>query len=72
LYLSPYSGCFQASIVLGDKAIASARKAGLPPEVNRLIKEAKRYAEGTGIRLEVKDSADIEVVLKLTAIKLDH
>jgi hypothetical protein len=34
--------------------------------------QTRRYAEGTGIRLEVTGPTDIDTVLKLTAIKLDH
>jgi Protein of unknown function (DUF3788) len=72
LYLSPGHNCFQVSFVLGDKAVAATRNAGLPPEVNKLIKGSKRYAEGTGIRLEVTGPSDINTVLMLTAIKLEH
>ena len=71
LYLSPGHNCFQVSFVLGDRTVAATRKAGLPPEVNKLIKGSKR-AEVTGIRIEVTGPTDIDTVLKLTAMKLDH
>ncbi|HEY2017755.1 MAG TPA: DUF3788 domain-containing protein [Bryobacteraceae bacterium] len=70
LYLSPEHGSFTASFALGDKAIAAARQSKLPERVIRIINEAKRYAEGTGVRIEVKASSDIAVVRKLTAVKL--
>jgi hypothetical protein len=70
LYLSPCRGCFRASFALGGKAVEAARASGLPQRVIRIIDSAKRYAEGTGVRIDVNGPADIAVVLKLAAIKL--
>ncbi len=33
VYLGPRDGCFLASFVLGDKAVAAARQSELPPRV---------------------------------------
>ena len=71
VYLSPHCGCFTASFVLGDKALAAARVAGLPASVIKDIAEAKRYPEGTGLRLEVKAAKDLVIVKKLAQIKLE-
>lgn len=70
LYLSPCRGCFRASFALGGKAVEAARGSGLPKRVIRIIDGAKRYAEGTAVRIDVNGPADIAVVLKLAAIKL--
>jgi hypothetical protein len=70
VYLSPRQGCFLASFALGDKAMQAARQSKLPPPVIKIINEAKKYAEGTDVRLEVKTLKDIEPVKKLAAIKL--
>ncbi|MGA3040604.1 MAG: DUF3788 domain-containing protein [Bryobacteraceae bacterium] len=70
LYLSPCQGGFRASFALGGKAVEAARASKLPRRVIRIIDSAKRYAEGTGVRIDVDGPADIAVVLKLTAIKL--
>lgn len=70
LYLSPCHGCFRASFALGGKAVEAARASGLPQPVIRIIDSARRYAEGTGVRIDVNGPADIAVVLKLAAIKL--
>src|SRR3954451_13830771 len=71
VYLAPMRGSFRASFALGDKAVNSALDSGLPARVVKLIKEAKRYAEGTAVRVVVKSSADVEVVLNLAEIKLE-
>jgi hypothetical protein len=60
------------SFTLGDKAMQAARQSGLPQNVIKIINEARRYAEGTGIRIEMKKPKDIEIAKKLAAIKLAH
>jgi hypothetical protein len=70
VYLSPRRGCFLVSFALGDKAVQAARQSKLPPRVIKIINEAKRYAEGTGVRLEVKTPKDLAAVKTLAAIKL--
>jgi hypothetical protein len=72
VYLSPHRGCFTAVFILGDKAVTAAHGAGLPASVIRGLDEAKRYVEGTGVRIEVKGPKDIAIVKKLTAIKLQN
>jgi hypothetical protein len=72
VYLSPLRGCFRASFALGDKAVQAARQCGLPPRVIKIIKEAKRYAEGTAVRIDVNSPEDLLIVKKLAVIKLDH
>ena len=72
VYLSPGDGCFMASFVLGDKAIGAARAGKLPQSVIDAMDHAKRYAEGTAIRLDVRTPRQIAPVKKLVAIKLDN
>ena len=70
VYLSPCRGGFRASFALSDGAVAAARKSALPRPVLQLIAEARRYAEGTAVRIEVRKPADLAVVQTLAAIKL--
>ena len=72
VYLGPCQGAFRAAFVLGDKAVAAARQSDLPPGMIKIINEAKRYAEGTAVRIEIKKAKDIETVTKLAGIKLTH
>lgn len=71
-YFGPCQGAFRVAFVLGDKAIQAARQIGLPQSVIKIINEAKRYAEGTAVRIEIKKAKDIETVTKLAGIKLSH
>ena len=70
LYLGPCDSCFRVSFVLGDKAVAAARAGDLPKSLLKEIAKAKRYAEGTGVRLIVREPKDLAAVHKLTEIKL--
>ena len=72
VYLSPLRGGFRASFALGDKAVQAARQCGLPQKTIKIINEAKRYAEGTAVRIDVNGPEDIPIVKKLAVIKLDH
>jgi hypothetical protein len=70
LYLGPCQGAFRVALVLGDKAVAAARKSDLPQSVVKNINKAKRYPEGTAIRFEPVNSKDIKPILTLAGIKL--
>lgn len=70
VYLGPCDGCFRVAFVLGDRAVKAAREAGLSKPILKLLDEAPRYAEGTGVRLIVKKPADLAGVKKLASIKL--
>jgi hypothetical protein len=70
VYLAPCDGCFRASFVLGDRAAAAARQSDLSKVTQKLLDEAPHYAEGTGIRLLVRETKDLAVIRKLAIIKL--
>lgn len=71
-YLGPRVGFFVAAFALGDRAVAAARTSGLPARVLKMLAEAKRYAEGTALRIEVSNSEDLEVVKTLARIKVEN
>lgn len=71
IYLSPRHGWFLPSFALSDKAIAVAKKSALPKGVSKIISEAKRYTEGTAVRIEVKEPADLNGVKLLARIKIE-
>lgn len=70
LYLTPQAGQFLASLALGDRALAVARGSGLPPQVLAVLDAAPRYAEGTGVRLVIRQAQEIPAVLLLARAKL--
>ena len=72
VYLSPCDGCFRASFVLSDKAVAAARAGDLPKDILKEIAQSKRYAEGTGVRLLARSTDDLSAIRKLVEIKMQN
>lgn len=70
VYLSPCAGRFRVSFVLGDRAVAEARKSRLTASVFKLLDDAKRYPEGTALYLTVRNARDIPSIRKLAQIKV--
>lgn len=68
--LIPREGLFLASFALGEKAVDIARASGLPQAVLAEIDGARRYAEGRGVRLEVRDAEMVAAVRTLAAAKM--
>jgi hypothetical protein len=70
LYMTPCEGYFMASFALGEKTVKAAHESDLPVSVLRVIDGAKKYAEGRGVRLEVRSAEDVRNVEKLAVIKM--
>lgn len=70
VHLAPCRGCFDVLFILGDRAIEAARASRLGRTAAKLIDDAPRYPEGTGIRLEVKGPKYLALIAKLARIKL--
>jgi len=70
LYMTPCKDYFLASFALGEKAVVAAHATKLPDSVLDIIDKAPKYAEGRGVRLEVRTAKDVENIKKLAAIKM--
>jgi hypothetical protein len=70
LYMTPREGYFMVSFALGEKAVKAAHESDLPISVLKVIGGAKKYAEGRGVRLEVRSAEDVRNVEKLAVIKM--
>jgi hypothetical protein len=71
-FLIPLKGSFQMSFVFGDKAVAAVQKSDLPKELITELNNARKYAEGRGLRIDVENSADVENIKKLVEIKVNN
>jgi hypothetical protein len=72
LYLIPAQDGFTVSFALGERAVAAAEESSLPKSILDAIRGARQYAEGRGVRIEVKRRADVETVKTLIEIKMTH
>jgi hypothetical protein len=70
-FLFPCSGYFKISFVFGKKAIEEIEKSDLPDSIKTDLRNAKQYAEGKGIQLEVKSKNILNNLKKLISIKID-
>jgi hypothetical protein len=69
LYLTPDEETITVAVVLGDRAYSLAMESSLPASVKKMLSEARRYAEGRGIRFSVSSPSDISTIKKLVKIK---
>jgi hypothetical protein len=72
LYLLPRDGYFLVAFVFGEKAVKEIMASNISFEIKNALDSARVYAEGRGIRIEVRDHDIIEDIRLLTEIKLAH
>ena len=70
LYMTPCRGYFLVGFVLGEKAVKAAHESTLPEPVLSVIDSARKYAEGRGVRLEIRSRKDLDHTKKLAAVKM--
>jgi hypothetical protein len=70
LYMTPCQGYFLASFALGEKAVKLAHDRGLPVSILKVIDSAPKYAEGRGVRFEVRTLTDLRHIEKVADIKM--
>lgn len=72
IYLLPRDGFFKAAFVFGAKATDIILKSTISENIKEEIKAAKVYAEGRGIRIEVKNKKILNDLKKLITIKIGN
>lgn len=70
VYLMPCDRYFKASFVLGAKATTEALESNISEDIKKLISEAKVYAEGRGVRIDVTSDKMTAYIETLVDIKL--
>jgi hypothetical protein len=70
--MNPQHGFLAMAFVFGYKAVAVVEKSDLPADMIEELKNAKKYAEGRGLRLEIKNRAMVKNILKLIRIKINN
>ena len=70
IYFLPRDRFFKVAFVFGEKATAQVLASGIAPAIKSALEQAKAYAEGRGIRIDVRDGAGLTDIKKLIEIKL--
>lgn len=72
VYLLPRDGYFMAAFVFGGKAYEKIMESTVAQHIKDDLQAARPYAEGRGIRIEVKDQKTLKDLGLLIDIKLAH
>ena len=70
LYLLPRNNYFKVAFVFGQKALDQIIESTIADSIKNELLAAKKYAEGRGIGIDVKDESNIPDIQKLIQIKL--
>jgi hypothetical protein len=71
-FFTAYDKYFRLAFVFGDKAVAEIEMSDLPKNLIEELRNARKYVEGRGLRIEVRKKSDIENIKKLVAIKVNN
>jgi hypothetical protein len=69
-FLIPGKKHFTIGFLFGDRAVDAIEKSTLPGAIIREVKDARRYSEGRGLRVDVRNRASVNHVKKLVFIKV--
>lgn len=72
VYLLPREGFFKTAMVFGEKAVNVIMVSNVAENIKTELAAAKAYAEGRGIRIEVRNKDVIRDIKTLIDIKLSH
>ena len=70
LYFLPREGFFKVAFVFGDKALAAILESDLDQQIKTDLQNARKYAEGRGISLDINKPADLKDIKTLIDIKM--
>ncbi|MDP3915102.1 MAG: DUF3788 domain-containing protein [Bacteroidota bacterium] len=70
IYFLPRDNYFKVAFVFGQKATDFILESDISPVIKNDLEQATKYAEGRGIRIEIKDNQILADIEKLVIIKL--
>ena len=71
-FLIPHENFFNIVFVFGNKAVEEIEKSKISNELIDKVVNAKKYAEGRGLLIEVKNKKYIADIKKLMEIKINN
>lgn len=72
LFIVPCYKYFRVAFTFGDKASDLIFNSKFPESIKKDLFEAKKYAEGRTIQIEVKTAIDLDNILEMIRIKLTN
>ena len=68
----PGEGMFWLGFIFGNKAVAAIEKSSIPQKLIDELRNARKYAEGSCLKLPVHTAEDIETAKQLIAVKVEN
>lgn len=72
IYFLPRNNYFKVAMVFGQNATDTIMNSTINDSIKTTLQEAKVYAEGRGIRIDIQDDSQIMDIKELISIKLAH
>ena len=71
-FLIPYTSYFKIVFIFGDKAVAEIEDSDISKDLKSVVINAKKYAEGRGLPIDVNDDSYLSDIKKLIGIKINN
>ena len=71
-FFQPFANYFSLTFVFGDKAVNVIEESDVSEALKSVLRDAKKYAEGKGLLVEVKTRIDMTDVYRLIDIKVNN
>ena len=72
IYFLPKDQFFKVAFVFGDKAVIDIMRTGISDKIKEELNQAKKYGEGRGIRIDIKDDSIFPDIEQLIVMKLKY
>ena len=72
IYFLPRSKYFKVAFVFGQKATDTVLSSDISSDIKTELEQATKYAEGRGIRIDIKNDLILPDIDRLIEIKLDN
>ncbi len=72
IYFLPRSKYFKVAFVFGQKATDTVLGSDISSDIKTELEQATKYAEGRGIRIDIKNDSILPDIDRLIEIKLDN
>jgi len=71
-FMIPYDSFFKVVFVFGDRAVEEIQKSDVADSLKKEVANAKKYAEGRGLPIDVRDDTHLSDIMKLLEIKINN
>lgn len=72
VYMLPRDRYFKVAFVFGEKAVTKIMDSNISNDIKNELNQATKYAEGRGVRIDVKNESVIVDIEQLVDIKLSN